>query len=507
MTEKHFPFRLTVPCDLACLGIVQSFVQESALLFGFHKEDLPKIELAVEEAVVNVVEHAFSDDDDPATFDIITERTPLGIGIIIREKGIPFDPNRLPDFDRATDIDQVSTSGMGVFLMRESMDEVSFHNLGPEGKETRLVKYLPHQDIETYLRPEERDEETSDKPRTLTVKENCVYTVRAMQPEEAIEVSRCAYKTHGYTFFDDLIYYPDRLIEMNRAGEMVSSVAVTEDHEFMGHAALVYLEPGARIAEYTFVFVSQIFRNQGCMTRLCQYLVSAPKPHPLKGIYSYSVANHEFTQRGILKLGFRDCGILLATSPATWKFKGIAEPNEQRISVVLSFYFLETPSPRKIYAPEHHIGVIKHIYENIFSPHTFVAPDHPEPCFDDRASKIQTHIYAVENCASITVSRYGSDIFQEIKVILRELCLKQIAAIDLFLPLEDPNTWFVTADLEKLGFFFSGILPETPTGDTLILQYLNNINLDYEQVHVYSDVAGELLSYIKAHDPNAGIHK
>ncbi len=505
MTEKKSSFKLTVPCDLAGLGLVQAFVRESALLFGFHREDLPKIELAVEEAVVNVVQHAFSDEEDPATFDVITERTPLGMGIAIREKGIPFDPQRLPSYDRAADIDQVSTSGMGMFLMRESMDEVSFHNLGPEGKETRLVKYLPHQDIETYLQPDELNLKTPAKPEAPPVKENCVYTVRAMQSDEAIGVSRLAYKTHGYTFFDDLIYYPERLVEMNRAGEMISSVAVTDAHEFMGHAALVYFEPGAKIAEYTFVFVDQAFRNLGCMTRLCQYLVGAPKPHPLTGIYSYSVANHVFTQRGILKLGFRDCGILLATSPATWKFKGIAEPNEQRISVVLSFDFLEPPSPRTLYAPGHHRDIIKRIYANIDSPHTFEAPEWPKPRFDAQPSQIQTHIYPVENCASITVARYGSDIVREIKAILRDLCLKQIAAIDLFLPLEDPNTAFVPADLETLGFFFSGVLPETPTGDVLILQYLNNINLDYDQVHVYSDVAKDLLAYIKQHDPNANI--
>jgi serine/threonine-protein kinase RsbW len=124
---------------------------------------------------------------------------------------------------------------------------------------------------------------------------------------------------------------------------MISAVAVTEDNTFMGHSALVYPEPGARIAEFTFVFVNLAYRSQGCMGRLCQFLLETPKRFPLAGVYSYSVANHVFTQRGILKLGFRDCGILLATSPATWRFKGITEENEQRISVVLSFLYTEPP--------------------------------------------------------------------------------------------------------------------------------------------------------------------
>jgi hypothetical protein len=39
-------------------------------------------------------------------------------------------------------------------------------------------------------------------------------------------------------------------------------------------------------------------------------------------------------------------------------------------------------------------------------------------------------------------------------------------------------------------------------GDALVLQYLNNVSLDYDKILLVSDVAKELLTYIKAHDPN-----
>jgi hypothetical protein len=48
----------------------------------------------------------------------------------------------------------------------------------------------------------------------------------------------------GYSFFDDHIYYPERLVELNRSGELISAVAVTEDNVFMGHAGLLYQNPG-----------------------------------------------------------------------------------------------------------------------------------------------------------------------------------------------------------------------------------------------------------------------
>ncbi len=507
MTRRRNTLRLSAPCDLSYLHIVQSFARETAKQFGFVGEDLYKIELALEEGVTNVMKHAFADDDELDTFDVICERVQMGIRIIIKEKGIPFDSRRLPRFAPVEDIEAVASSGMGVFLMRELMDEVAFMNLGPEGKETHITKFLPAKNIKEYLTEAERkaepqSPEIEDRPRKA---QKIDYAVRRMDPEEAIEISRCAYKSHGYTFFDDHIYYPDRIIELNADDEMISAVAVTGDNSFMGHSALVYPEQGARIAELTFVFVNQEYRSQGCMGRLCQFLIETPKRHALNGVYSYSVANHFFTQRGMLNLGFNDCGILLATSPITWRFKGIADENDQRISVVLSFRYVELPPARRIFAPPQHREMIARLYDNIRAAHICEAPEMDIPFFPGHESVIETAIFASESCGEIWVKSYGDQITREIRSILRDLCLKQISAINLFLSLEDPTTYFVTEDLEKLGFFFAGILPETGVGDALILQYLNNVDFDYGKVQVHSDIAKEILSYIQSRDQNASL--
>ena len=507
MKYRRNTLKLSAPCDLSYLHIVQSFVREVAKKFGFTDEDLYKIELALEEGVANVMKHAFVDDDEPDTFEVICERIQLGMRIIIKEKGIPFDLRQLPQFSPVTDIEQVAASGMGVFLMRESMDEVAFLNLGPEGKETHLTKFLPAKNIQEYLSDAERKvepqaQEIEVAPRTV---EKINYTVRRMDPEEAIEISRCAYKSHGYTFFDDHIYFPDRIIELNATEEMISVVAVTDDNRFMGHGALVYPEAGARIAEFTFVFVNQEYRSQGCMGRLCRFLLEMPKKNVLDGLYSYSVANHVFTQRGVLKLGFNDCGILLATSPATWRFKGIADENDQRISVVLSFRYVEVPQARTLFAPPQHREMIVKLYQNIHADHVCGVPEKKSASFNGEESVIETSVFASESCGEIWVKSYGSQVIHEIRVILRDLCLKQIAAINLFLSLEDPTTYFITEELEKLGFFFAGILPATNIGDVLILQYLNNVAFDYGKVQVYSDIAKEILAYIQARDPNAAL--
>ena len=486
--------KLTIPNDLSYLPIAQTCVRETAQKFGFEGAALVKIELAVEEAVTNVIQHAF-DSTETSTFDIICERIPPGIRIRIKEKGLPFDPSILPQYDPSKLMEEWAARGLGMHLMKESMDEVTFHNLGLEGKETHLIKYLPGKHS-----GEEEPASAENKPvEPQIIQEKIEYDVRGLEPAEAIEVSRCAYKSHGYTFFDEHIYYPDRLVELNRAGQMISSVAVTKDRKFMGHAALVYPYPESRIAELTFVFVNVEYRGQGCMNRLCDYLFNQVQ-HGLSGIYAYAVTNHIFTQKVMLKYGFNDCGILLATSPASWEFKGMEE-NTQRVSVILSFKYLKEPAPLTLYPPPHHRDMLVQLYDSIHGRHQFAEAPASLPAAPAE-SVIKMELFSAENCAELQIAKYGQNVVKELKHILHELCVKQIAAINLFLSLEDPATAVMAAEFEKLGFFFAGILPQAACGDALILQYLNNVDFDYSKVQAYSDVSKTLLAYIKAHDPN-----
>ncbi len=132
---------------------------------------------------------------------------------------------------------------------------------------------------------------------------------------------------------------------------MISAVAVTADGTFMGHSAFLYQYPEDVIAELTFVFVNVEYRGQGALNRLVDYLFTVPKKRELRGMYAYAVTNHPFTQKSMIKFQINDCGLLLATSPASWKFKGISEDTTQRISVLLSFKYLEPPLVYDLYVP------------------------------------------------------------------------------------------------------------------------------------------------------------
>jgi len=104
--------------------------------------------------------------------------------------------------------------------------------------------------------------------------------------------------------------------------------------------------------------------------------------------------------------------------------------------------------------------------------------------------------------ALIMIQRYGLDFEREFQNRLRQLCLREIAVINIYLDLKDPASPEVVMLLEKTGCFFAGFLPAHPRY-FLILQYLNNVNVDYDKIAVYDTFAKKLLDYVRDEDPNA----
>jgi len=206
----------------------------------------------------------------------------------------------------------------------------------------------------------------------------------------------------------------------------------------------------------------------------------------------------------MVEYGFVNCGVMLAASRAIMIFKGVEGNTSQRISNIIGFLYLKKPETLTLYPPRHHLEIIEKIYGWMKAEHEYRSPNFPEPVFKEECSAIEIISYETDGNAAVLVHSYGLNILKEIKATVRDLCIKQIACITLVLNLEDPLTYFLTSDFERMGFFFSGILPQTVVGDALLLQYLNNVSLDYDKIKIYTDQGKDILAYIKTRDPNRG---
>ena len=386
MNNKSDTSTLTVPNDLSYSAVVGSYVKAVSRKTGFNEDDLQMIELGVDEAFTNVVEHAFDPDED-ATFKIICTRIPLGLKIAIREKGMPFDPTKIPEYDPTTPLEEQSGEGLGFYLMKQSMDEVQFNNLGKQGKETCLIKYLSKKSIEEMLGASElkRFEKPFEKKEKQKEKKIELF-VRRMKAEEAVEVSKCIYRTYGYSYDKEHAYFPERMAELNKKGIIISTVAVTKDGEMAGHSALIKENVNDKIAEFGMAVTKPKFRGQGCMYMLGAYDMELSRKGGLTGVFGQAVSNHPFSQKGLHKFGFKDCGILLGSVPTTRSFKGINDELTQRESYVISFQYLNEPSNLQVHAPPHHKEMLEKIYSNIEIKPEFVDDDDND--YDDEDGNI-----------------------------------------------------------------------------------------------------------------------
>jgi anti-sigma regulatory factor (Ser/Thr protein kinase) len=490
---------LTLPNDPHYISVALAYVGQVSEKFGFDDKKRDSIQRAVQEAISNVIKHAF-EPSEKARFEISCDRIPLGLRVTVKDMGLPFDPTTAPECELPLDPDSDPGPGCGILSMQESMDEVHFNNLGAGGKETVLIKYLDNKNIANYvdaceLEPFSYPDGTeSSHSRPIDI------TIRAMEPSEAIEISKCMYKAYGYTYVYGDMYYPERIVELNASGEVFSAVAVTTEQEVAGHAALMYHENGL-IAETGMGVVKPEFRSLGIIGRLEEFLVEKGKSQGLTGIFGRPVTTHTFTQQVGRRFHTEDCAVLLGNMPQTESFRGITEELSQRETLLIHFMYLEKPPSSPLFSPPHHREIIHQMYKNFAVDMEEGAVQSAGDTVPDQDARVRTQVVESLSFARIDVESYGENAATQVKAILRELCTKPIDIIHIYLNLNDPYTSVFCERFEELGFFFSGILPLALPGDALILQYLNNVPIDYSKINIESEFGQKLLSYVRKHDP------
>jgi len=462
---------------------------------GFDDRELTLIQLGVEEAVVNVIQHSLGNNQDES-FTLICEVNPLDLTFRIREKGVPFDPARIPHYSPENAFEDVA--GLGTFLMRASVDVVEYHNLGRAGKETVLVKRLGNRHINKLMghSPLSTDQETR---QCTTVP---VYTIRRPRPEEGIEISKCAYQSYGYSYMD-YIYFPDKITEYNASGEMISAIAVTENAEFMGHAALKYAHRAARIAEIGVVFVEPRFRRFHLMGELCAFLLHQAEEQKLEGVFAQAVTSHVASQRALLRMGLIECGIALALASDEFTFKGLGDEVSQRESLVISYLPLFPKDKVRIFPPVRHREMVRTIYQDLGVPFELCEGTVSQQVVPAGERLVNTVKNQSLNMAEIRVLTCDEESFALVRHYWKHYLQAKTDAVVLYLNLEDHRCADFAERCEELGFFFCGILPGgVGESEAFILQYLNNIKLDYDRIQIFSSKAQELLTYIRSYNPN-----
>ncbi len=135
------PRQLTVPGQFEQLAHIAEFVTREARQAGLSEDEVFHVEMAVDEACSNIIEHAYA--DRTGDIDLMCKSSgPGDFEIVIHDSGRPFDPETIvsPPLPASLDPEDLNEGGLGLYFMRKLMDEVRFETNAGQGNMLYMTK-------------------------------------------------------------------------------------------------------------------------------------------------------------------------------------------------------------------------------------------------------------------------------------------------------------------------------------------------------------------------------
>jgi anti-sigma regulatory factor (Ser/Thr protein kinase) len=134
-------FTLAVPSSTENLALIREFVGVIASQAGLDQKDAGKLELAVDEACANVIEHAYGHDQTKEVI-IRASLDEETLKIDVEDTGRGFDPGSVKQDELDELINKRATGGLGMRLMKTLMDEVRYEIEPGKKNELHMMKRL-----------------------------------------------------------------------------------------------------------------------------------------------------------------------------------------------------------------------------------------------------------------------------------------------------------------------------------------------------------------------------
>jgi len=473
--------QLRIPADSRFLTMIQGHVRDLATIAGLSPKEILALELATEEIFLNIRDHAYPG-DIPGDVLVNGEIGDRELRLDFHDQGLPFDPSLLPRTEDPAG--PYASGGLGLKLIHHAADEVHWINRGRQGKGLCLVKRLPRA---AEAMPQEARAEIAQAPAHT-------YAIRPMRPDEALQVTRIFWLAYGYSYKNEAFYRPEGLVELVGSGRLISYVAVTETGEVAAHVGLLRPEP-VPMAEMAVLVVSPAHRGRGLMDGLLTALTENAKEIGLLGIALNPVTSHAASQRQVMDLGAKPCGLeLAACPPRLFKAMGLDNAVTQRESYLHCFLYLKPPAAAVVHVPARHQEMAGRIYAQFDRSLTLASPGEGAGLGDYKVSFDRGLLKG-----SIRIVRAEARQWPEIlRAAIDLLDIAGAEAVSLDLPLAQSATPLLCERAEAEGFFFVGIWPHgAPDGDMLRLMRLS-VPLDLEQVRIRPGFGRALLDYVKA---------
>jgi anti-sigma regulatory factor (Ser/Thr protein kinase)/GNAT superfamily N-acetyltransferase len=485
--------------NIKYLPAVLNSIKEFGKIRGLIKNKQMNLELAAEESIVRAVDYCNGFTDDPII--ISCSEIPRGVRLSVYDKGKP-DIIDFSELDNKNLSEEELFKNVDTMIMKGISDKVEFRNLGMDGREIVMEFYLDDVSILDSEKDKPKVEKAVKKQHKWKMEDVKVFP---MKDEDAIEVSRCVFDVYGYTYAKEDFYFPERLIRLQKCGEIFFAVAKLPDNSVAGTAAINRATVVPGLFEYQSLVVKKEFRGLGVAKKISDFLINHEKENSpeMEGFFTESVTNHPYTQKILIKDGFGITGFFFGMIPGYVNFKGIESKSNKRISTVFNVLRIKQWERLTLHVPEKH----KKILELIYSQFNAVPEIITEIVIPDNIKNSVVDTIFIENMqlGIIIIKSIGTNFENLIKQRIFKLKSDGVEVISIYIDMNSIHTPWAVSLLEDYGFVFTGLLPGNETFHPMLLQWFGGVGFDVTAIDILYDIGKKLLEHIKKHDKTLSI--
>ena len=121
---------LNIRNDIQSLPLVNEWIEQCCEEAGLGLDWIMKFQLVIEEMVSNVIFYAYDPQQQEAAIELRFTWEAGTVSILLRDWGKPFDPTAKEDPDITLSVDDRPIGGLGIFMVKQLMDEVRYERVG-----------------------------------------------------------------------------------------------------------------------------------------------------------------------------------------------------------------------------------------------------------------------------------------------------------------------------------------------------------------------------------------
>ena len=121
---------ITLEARVENIERVTAFVDEALEELGCSMRSQMQIDVAIDEIFGNIARYAYAPAGGPATVQMDFDPAAGMVSLTFRDQGIPYNPETKEDPDTTLPAEERAIGGLGIFLVKKTMDAMTYHREG-----------------------------------------------------------------------------------------------------------------------------------------------------------------------------------------------------------------------------------------------------------------------------------------------------------------------------------------------------------------------------------------